>query len=169
MGLDAAAVSLMLRGRRELKLREAAEIAQLIGVPAEDVLKNAGLKIGSGGTRLPILGTMDGSAEVHWSTGTGEVDAPCGVEACGAFQCRTQGTQLDYMDRWLLFVSGPLNSGVHADALERLSLVKIRDGCTGIGQVRRGYQRGRWDVSGPALLIRDVDLEYAAPIVLIQT
>lgn len=38
MGLDAAAVSLMLRGRRVMKLTEAAEIARLLGVPAEDVM-----------------------------------------------------------------------------------------------------------------------------------
>lgn len=169
MGLDAAAVSLMLRGRRELKLREAAEIARLMGVPAEEILQHAGLKIGSSGTRLPICGTIDGTAEVKWADDLGDVQAPAGVEAHGAIQCRTQGTPLDYMDRWLLFFTGPRKEGVHVESMERLSVVKIRDGLTGIGQVKRSYQRGKWDVSGPALIVRDVDLEYAIPVLLIQT
>lgn len=169
MGLDAAAVSLMLRGKREMKLREAAEVARLMGVPAEEILQHAGLKVGSGGTRLPICGTIDGTAEVRWDNDLGDVQAPPGIDASGAIQCRTQGTPLDYMDRWLLFMAGPKKEGVQPEALERLSVVKIRNGLTGIAQVTRGYQRGRWDISGPALTARDVDLEYAVPILLIQT
>lgn len=169
MGLDAAAVSLMLRGRREMKLREAAEIARLIGIPAEEILKHTGMKLKSGGERLPIFGIMDGSAEVQWVTDVGEVDAPAGIDARGAIQCRTHGTQIDYMDRWLLFVDGPSTDCVHPESLERLSLVKIRNGCTGIGQIRRGYQKNRWDISGPSMVMRDVDVEYASPILLIQT
>lgn len=169
MGLDAAAVSLMLRGKREMKLREAAEVARLMGVPAEDILQHAGIKMGSSGTRLEICGVMDGTAEVKWGNDLGTVAAPVGIEANGAIQCRTQGTQLDYMDRWLLYFIGPRKDGVAPEALERLAVVKIQDGCTGIGQVRRGYQPGRWDVSGPAIMLRDVRLEYAVPILLIQT
>lgn len=169
MGLDAAAVSLMLRGKRQMKLQEAAEVARLMGVPAEDILQHAGLKMGSGGTRLDICGVMNGTAEVAWGNDFGDVPAPVGVEANGAIQCRTQGSQLDYMDRWLMFFVGPREHGIHPQSLERMSIVKIRNGLTGIGQVRRGYQAGRWDVSGPAVMLRDVDLEYAVPVLLIQT
>lgn len=152
-----------------MKLREASEIARLMGVPAEEILQHAGMKRMSGGTRLPICGTMNGTGEVTWGNDLGDVPAPDGVEANGAIQCRTQGTQLDYMDRWLMFFVGPRTNGIHAQALERMSIVKIRNGLTGIGQVRRGYQTGRWDVSSPALILRDVDLEYAVPVLLIQT
>lgn len=42
MDLDPAAISLMLRGRRAMSAREAAEIATLLGVPVQDVVRHAG-------------------------------------------------------------------------------------------------------------------------------
>ena len=171
MGLDAAAVSLMLRGKREMKIQEAAEVARLMGVPAEEILTHAGIKLGSGGQRLGLAGTMDGTGEVKWQNPRtlGNVPSPPGIEANAAIQCRTAGTPLDYMDRWLLYFIGPRKDGVHTDALERLSIVKVRNGLTGIAMVKRGYQRGRWNLSGPALTANDVDLEYAIPVLFIQT
>jgi DNA-binding Xre family transcriptional regulator len=168
MGLDSAAVSLMLRGQRQMKLTEAAEIARLLGVPAEEVMANAGVRLGAGGAQVQIAGTMDGHGEVSWTTGLGKVPMPGAVSATKAIQCRTAGTPLDYMDRWLLFVGSP-SDGVQPEAMERLSLVKIRKGMTSIAQVRRGYQAGRWNLSGPVAAITDVDLEWATPVVLIQT
>ena len=153
-----------------MKIQEAAEVARLMGVPAEEILTHAGIKLGSGGTRLGIGGTMDGTWEVKWGNpkALGSVPAPS-VEANAAIQCRTAGTPLDYMDRWLLYFVGPRKDGVHTDALERLSIVKVRNGLTGIAMVKRGYQRGRWNLSGPAITANDVDLEYAIPVLFIQT
>lgn len=42
MGLDPAAVSLMLRGKRKMSAAEAADIAVLLGVSADEVLLHAG-------------------------------------------------------------------------------------------------------------------------------
>ena len=42
MGLDPAAVSLMLRGKRKMSAAEAAEIARLLNVSVEEVLLHAG-------------------------------------------------------------------------------------------------------------------------------
>lgn len=169
MGLDSAAVSLMLRGQRQMKLTEAAEIARLLGVPAEEVLTNAGVRVDAGGTQVQIAGTMDGHGEVTWATGLGKVATPGPAgSATKAIQCRTAGTPLDYMDRWLLFVGNP-SDGVQPEAMERLSLLKIRKGMTSIAQVRRGYRPGRWNLSGPVAAIADADIEWATPVVLIQT
>lgn len=43
LGVDAAAVSLMLRGKRKMTAAEAAEIARILGVGAQEVLVRAGV------------------------------------------------------------------------------------------------------------------------------
>lgn len=170
MGLDSSAVSLMLRGRREMKLNEAATLAALIGVPAEEVLANLGVNLRSEGASVPVVGTMDEHAEIHFgdSETLGTVPRPAGdlPAEMSAIQCRTAGSTLDYMDRWLLFF-GPLKAGVNPDSIERMSLMKRNGGVPSIGQVRRSYARGKWDVSNPLRTATNVDLEYATPILLI--
>ena len=47
MDLDAAAVSLMLRGKRIMKMTEAAEIGKLLGRPASEVMEAAVVRVDS--------------------------------------------------------------------------------------------------------------------------
>ena len=179
MGLDGSAVSLMLRGKREMRISEAAQIATFLGVPTEEVVARAGGMVrepsaaAASQPEVPIIGIVDGRGHVKWCEAgeAGSVPRPPGdlPPAVGAIQCRTAGTTLDYMDRWLLFVTVPSTEGVQPESIERLSVVKTRDGMTGIAQVRRGYTPGRWTLSGPAAAESEVDLEYAAPIHLITT
>lgn len=170
MGLDSSAISLMLRGRREMKMTEAAQLAALIGVPAEEVLANCGVALRSAGANVPIVGTMDGAGEVHFgdSATLGTVPRPCPdlPANASAIQCRTAGSQLDYMDKWLLFFHN-LREGVNPDSVERLSLAKPRGSVPSVGQIRRSYTRGRWDVSCALRTSSNIDLEYATPILLI--
>lgn len=109
LGLDAAAVSLMLRGRREMKLTEAAEVARLLGVPAEDVIAAAGVRISSSGALVPIVAWVDGQAEMHWEpTGENVPNPGAGLPATiSAVQCKTAGTPLAHMDGWLRAQPGP--------------------------------------------------------------
>lgn len=170
MGLDSSAISLMLRGRREMKLAEAAQIAALIGVPAEEVLANVGVNMRNEGANVPIVATLDEHGEIHFGDAAtlGTVPRPAGdlPAEMSAIQCRTAGSPLDYMDRWLLFF-GPLKAGVNPDSIERMSLIKRSGGLPSVGQVRRSYTRGKWDVSNPLRTASNVDLEYATPILLI--
>lgn len=172
MGLDAAAVSLMLRGKREMKITEAAEIARLLGVPAEDVLANAGVRVGSGGTSLQITGFVDGHGECHCSVSEplGAVPHPGGglPLRLNAILCKTAGTELDHMDGWLLFTPDP-QDGVPPDAMGRLSLCRVRNGLVYLAKPTRSYTRGRWDLSGPATVSKGVDIEHATPVLLIST
>lgn len=168
MGLDAAAVSLMFRGRRAMKLTEAGEIARLLGCTAEEIIQHAGVRIHSAGAKVAIVATMDGHAEVHFGSKLGTLPRPSGdlPATAGVIQCRTTGTPLEYMDRWLLFIEHPVR-GVSPDALERLSACKLKNGIIWIAQVRRGYQKGRWNLAGPTTTASDVELEWATPVVLI--
>lgn len=169
LGLDAAAVSLMLRGKREMKITEAVELARLLGVPADDVMQAAGVRMQSGGNMVPIVGIVDGAGEFHWQDG-GQVQHPGGGLATDvqAVQCQTAGSPLEHMDGWLLFGQGTAPKGVQAEAVGRLSLCRIRNGVIYLAAPSRARQRGRWNLTSPAAAARDVDLEWAAPVLLIQ-
>ena len=65
MGLDPAAISLTLRGKREMKIAEAAAIARLLGVPADEVMEQAGVLVASKGKTISVCSFMDATAEVH--------------------------------------------------------------------------------------------------------
>lgn len=153
-----------------MKLTEAAQLAALIGVPAEEVLANVGVNLGSKGATVPIVATLDGTGEVQYgeSGKIGTVPRPHGDMPANlsAIVCRTAGSQLDYMDRWILLFQD-IKEGVHPESIERMSLVKRRGGLPAIGQVRRSYTRGKWDISGPLSTVESADLEYATPIIMI--
>lgn len=169
LGLDAAAVSLMLRGKREMRLNEAAEIARLLGVPADDVLQAAGVRLSSAGQSVPVVGFVDGAGEAHWQA-DGSVPHPGGQlpAAVHAVQCKTAGTPLDHMDGWLMFGASAAPAGVPSDAVGRLSFCRLRNGVILLATPRRARTRGRWDLSGPASDARGVDLEWASPVLMIQ-
>jgi transcriptional regulator with XRE-family HTH domain len=68
LGLDPAAVSLMLHGRRKFTAKEAVEIARVLGVELEAVVTKAGLKRGVGGL---LEGNAGGNNEGGGKTGVG--------------------------------------------------------------------------------------------------
>lgn len=70
LGLDPAAVSLMLHGRRKFTAREAVDIAGVLGVDVDEVLRHAGLKrgvvAGGGGAATGAGGAEgDGGGDVE--------------------------------------------------------------------------------------------------------
>lgn len=170
MGLDAAAVSLMLRGRREMKLTEAAEVARLLGVPAEDVIEAAGVRMSSGGAEVPVVGWVDGQSEMHWEPTGDKVLHPGGQlpPTISGVQCRTAGSPLAHMDGWMLFGCADAPKGVQADAIGRLSFCRLKNGVIFLAVPQRSYTRGRWDLTGPATSAKGAQLEWAVPVLLIQ-
>lgn len=171
MGLDSAAVSLMLRGKRQMRISEAAMIANFLGVSPEEVISHVGPTTDTP-SPIPIIGTVNGGGKIRWADGLGEVPRPVGELPlrCAAIQCRTVGTPLDYMDRWVLFVPEPHDvTEVRPECVDRLSVVRPAGGDSIIAQVRRGYAPGRWNLRGPAVNAEETALDYAVPILLITT
>lgn len=70
LGLDPAAVSLMLHGRRKFTAQEAVEIARVLGVELEAVVTKAGLGRGVGGL---LEGSGTGSATEGGAEGGSDV------------------------------------------------------------------------------------------------
>lgn len=173
LGLDAAAVSLMFRGKRRMQMHEAADVARLLGVSLDEVLAHAGVRpprMESEFSELtvPLVYWMDGQGEMH-SIEPGErveitAVLPEDVVAC---QCRTAMSELEHMDRWLLFFQAPLKSGVVPGAVGRYSVMRLQGGVMTAGYLREGYRRGTYAIHGPMNLI-DAQVEWAAPVVLIQ-
>lgn len=172
MGLDSAAVSLMLRGKRQMRIGEATQIATFLGVSAEEVIAHVGGAL-DGPSPVPIIGVITGTtARVKWGDGLGEVPRPIGdlPLRCAAIQCRTAGTPLDYMNRWVLFVQEPHDTGeIKPECIDRLSLVRPAGGESMIAVVTRGYAPGRWNLRGPVVTAEETELEYASPVLLITT
>jgi predicted transcriptional regulator len=169
LGLDSAAVSLMLRGKREMKIAEAAAIARLIGVPADEVMRHAGVQISSKGEMVLVSAYMDASAEVHAESTDMTVPHPGGdlPETLTAIQCRTAGTALDHMDGWVMFANLHMDGSVQADAVGRLSVLRLRDGVMHVAKLARGSRRGVWNLVSPIGTIKDAEVEWAKPILLV--
>lgn len=167
LGVDHSALSLTFRGKREMKMTEAADLARLLGVPVADVMEHAGIQ---GDTRtVPLRGWIDGLCETHLEESSDRVPAPHGMaEGAFALQYRTSGTPLDYKDGWIAFIQKPLDE-VPAEAIGQFCLVKLTDGIQMVGTLKRGYKKGRWNITNAVSTIHDVDVDWAAPIAFIQT
>lgn len=162
LDLDSSAVSLTFRGKRKMKLTEAAKIARLLGVPVDEVLHHAGVHEVTRGRMASVVGVIDASGEVRPIDGHFEVDAPDGLpEGAWAIQSRAG----DHTDGWLYFIAPP--TGIPADAIGRFCVVQIRNGVQLLGRIGRGYVPGRYAVDGP-VESADAALEWAAPVLMIQ-
>ena len=172
MGLDPGALSLTLRGLREMKMAECVEMARLLGVTADEVMKNAGIRVDHKHDKIRISGWIDGIGEYHPSPDEplGEVPHPgIGYPVhLKATLCRTAGSHIDHMDGWLLFHED-VSDGVPADAIGRLSLCKLRGAGACVAKPTRSFTRGRWNLSGPAVSTKDVELDWAMPVLTIAT
>lgn len=168
LGLDQSAISLTFSGKRRMQFSEAAGIARLFSLPVSDVLRHAGMPIDDPNQTVPLCSTYDGHGESHCITFE-EADRikppqpmPIGSTA---MQCRTSGSPLEYMDGWVIFC-GPPTETIQLDLCCR---IKLRNGLRVMGVVRKGYKRGRYNISGPAGLMADADIEWVQPITHIQT
>jgi transcriptional regulator with XRE-family HTH domain len=173
LGLDAAAVSLMFRGKRRMQMHEAADVARLLGVSLDEVLAHAGItppRTESEFSELtvPLVYWMDGQGEMHAMDPGERIEIrsalPEDVIAC---QCRTAMSQIEHMDRWVLIFQAPLKNGVSPDAVGRYAVMRLRGGVMTAGYLRPGYRPGTYAVHGPINLM-DATVEWATPVVLIQ-
>ena len=173
IGLDPSAVSLMFRGKRRMQMTEAAQVARLLGVPLDDVIRHAGIHTTTltahdlPDLSVPLVYWIDGHAEMH------SLDAGQRVEVKAALpddviaaQCRTAMTPLEHMDRWLLLFSAPERSGIHADAIGKYSVMRLPGGMMTIGYLRPGYERGKYAIHR-GNSVTEAAIEWAAPVLMI--
>lgn len=69
------------------------------------------------------------------------------------------------MDGWILFCGPPTTTL----PMGQFCRVRIRNGVRVLGTLRRGYKPGRHNISGPAGMLTDADVEWVQPVLAIRT
>ncbi len=178
IGVDASTLSLLLHGKRRMRVEQAAEIARLLGVPVGDVMRNSGADMrgvreegGPTAVPVPLVGWVDENRNVEIDfdqpgpsfnvEGDIPADAVC-------IQHRTAGTAADPMDGWIEVILPPRTPNLE-DMLDRHCVVKIKTGETLLRTVRRGYKPGHFKLMGLNLPpIHDAEISWYSPVLLVK-
>jgi DNA-binding transcriptional regulator YdaS (Cro superfamily) len=137
--IDPAAVSLMFRGMRRITPHEAHQISVILGVPLNEVMRNAGIEVTEDVRRCPVAAHVDENGVVTTMPPRthddviGPGDCPVGTFA---IQVRSHSST---KDGWLLFVTPA--QVAPAENIDQLCLVATGDGRQILAVVRRGYRR----------------------------
>lgn len=170
MGLTHSQLSLTFSGDRRMQLNEAAQIADIFGVPLQQVIVNAGVPLAARtGKRCKVIGTMRGDGTIHTSQkgAVEHITYPDGLSSdTVAVQARTADSQLAWMDGWRFFIRSDQSDP--AAFLGKFCMVKIKDGRTVMGTVRRGYHDDEYGLSGP-FTSEGVEIEWVSLVALIMT
>lgn len=167
LDLDPSAVSLMLRGMRKMTPGEAAQISGIIRVPVTEVLRQAGIRVLDDAHEIPQHGWVDASGIVQKNIGPSRLfSVPADVPTNG-MAVQVRGANLPN-DGWVVF-TGPYDDRV-AFLLDRVALVKLKNGQQVLGTVRRGSQEELHHVSpftGGAV-IENAKVSAIAPVLWIK-
>lgn len=143
IGLDVAAVSLMLNGKRKMSVQEAGAIASQLNVSVEEVLKRAGVeRLGAREAMAEVIGWADGAGVIHPGRGNG----PAAIKGPGeGFQAiRVESGR---MAGWTVFIQGMGAPRVGPEAVGALCLVDAGQG-ERLAWVDRGWEPGEYRVTG---------------------
>ena len=174
LGLDESAMSLTLRGQRQMKMPEAVDIAKMLGVPLTDVLVNAGIELNDSGVRLaPVVGYMDGDGEAHidWKAkGAERVSVPAELpDDTVALIAKPHSGPLALMDGWIFFLEPPAPPS--SEIIGRYCVVGLQNGISLLRFIRRGYKPGTYNLLSAAaggVGVENATLEWASPILMIR-
>ena len=171
MGLDPAAMSLMLRGKRKMTLDEAAQLANILRVSTHDVLEHAGINVVSD-RRAKVIGYMTGDASVHlYGEGNHDmIDAPSDMppENTAAVQARTAGTDLQHVDGYHMFFADEHVSP--SSCVGQLVIAAVKGNGLVLAHVYKGYQRGSYNLMNwRNQLTTNQELLWVMPVFWIRT
>lgn len=168
MGVDHAAISLMLRGIRRMQPSEAHELATIFGVKTTEVLRRAGIEVHDDVLNVPITSYVDDEGELTlfpektYDHVVGPADCPRGTYAV---QCRARSHP---QDGWVLFVS-PDHQNADT-AFDKLCVVALNNGTSVCAIVRRGYRTNTFNLlAWPGRDVRtDMNVIWVAPVLWIK-
>lgn len=169
MDLDAAAISLMLRGQRRMTPQEAHFIANTIGVPVTEVLRQAGIEVLDDVRSVPVTGFIaDNSVVTLFPRRTadkviGPADCPTGTYA---LQMRIPNSP---KDGWMYFIS-PAEEDPKA-CIGRVCVIALDNGEHVLSSLQRGYRTGTFNLircSTGTALRTDAAVAWASHVLWIK-
>jgi transcriptional regulator with XRE-family HTH domain len=178
LGMDPAAISRVLNGQRKLKIEEATQMAEILELPLEEVLANAGIgKVKITGKErkeaLSIGGWVDGDLALHAGAPLGPKSAPNpapGQKGIEVYRFQTQGSAFDGMDGGLVYFQRM--KGVMPECVGRLCVVKISGSRKKelLRTIRRGYEPGKFNLYllNGAIAEESAQLDDASPVLWLK-
>lgn len=159
MGLGHSQLSLTFSDKRRMQLDEAAQLAKIFGMPLARVAEAAGISLSKSST-IPLLGIMAGDGTVELLQKPERTPAPDGLpEGIIAIQARSADSSNAWLDGWNFFCQEPKDVARGIEG--RFCYVQITDGPRALATVRRGYNLGTYNLSGP-YSAESVSLDWAA-------
>ncbi|WP_062114044.1 helix-turn-helix transcriptional regulator [Aureimonas sp. AU40] len=171
--MDPSSLSLLLHGKRRMRVEQAAEIARLLNVPVEDVMRRAGADVLGSSERnsIPLVGWIDadGVAKIDWTKSDHRVDFDTDLPpTAAAIQYRTAQTKADMFDGWLAAILPP-RAPEEGAMIDRMCVVGLKGGGTLLRRVRRGYTPGRYTLISVFVdPIHDAELAWFSPVLFIR-
>lgn len=169
MGLDPAAVSLMLRGQRKMTNEEALQISGFLGTKVTEVLRQAGIEVLDDVRSVPVTGYIDDTAVVTlfprrtFDKVIGPADCPFGTYA---LQMRIPNSA---KDGWMYFIS-PAEEDPR-NCLGKVCCIALDNGEHVLSSLQRGYRTGTYNLircsSGTALRT-DANVTWVSPVLWIK-
>jgi len=169
MGVNASALSLMLRGHRKITNEEALQLSSLLNAPVSEVLRQAGVKVLDDVVQIRITGYIDQAMTVTffpantYDTVLGPADCPTNSYA---LQLRVNNNPVD---GWIYFVEP--NQASVADKIGQLCVIATATGEALVGIIYRGYRSGTYNVQNLVtlqMLRTDVSVAWASRIIWIK-
>lgn len=148
IGIDPSAVSLMLRGLREISIDEAVEMARILGIPKDEVLAQIGVDLShdKGGAQVDVVGWIgrDGHVTMGRALGPKYVIAPPNVPT-GTVALRDQSETT--WDGWVSYYK-PVGY-VMPEAIGRLCVVELAvTNETLLRVIKHGFSPGTFRLLG---------------------
>lgn len=165
LGIDRAAMSLTFSGKRKMQLEEAARIAEILALDVNEVLARAGVRLPKGPRSVTVVGIVDAAGRVHDKRGAGRVD-PTGDMPSGTVAVRCEDRAAVTYGWVLYFVP---QASIAADALERVSIVRLADGTQHVAALSRGFEPGAYNLRGlDGRMLENQRVTSASPVLWIR-
>jgi transcriptional regulator with XRE-family HTH domain len=165
LDIDKSALSLMLHGKREMKMTEATRLAEILALPLDQVLAHAGVEVRKGPASLPLAGIVDANNEIRPRKG-GRVDSHDALpRECVAVRCEDRAST---MDHWTFYYVP--RASVTSEAIERLSVCQLASDAQRLAIPSRGFEAGTYNLRAVnGVVLENQRLVAASPVLWIRT